>query len=227
MRLSIAALLLCLFSAAADARCWHGENVSWYVDRHTASGEAYRHDESTCAHRTAKFGTRLRVTDRRTGRSVDCRVNDRGPNKWTKCDVDLNRHAAKQLGILDRGVAHADIVTVPTAAGISITVASSFALKIQGFIADVVARGYQPKQIHCYARGGHVRNSLHYRGEACDFNQRGWGLTDGPMYHVADLAARHGLRDGCTFWDCGHIDSGSYMTARRRTKHPSRYATAL
>lgn len=113
----IAALLLCLFSCSiADARCWHGENVSWYIDRHTASGEPYRHEESTCAHRTAKFGTRLRVTAKRSGKSVVCRVNDRGPNKWTKCDVDLNRHAAKQLGILDRGVTLAKIEPVSVVA---------------------------------------------------------------------------------------------------------------
>lgn len=108
----IAAILLCLVATAADARCWKGENVSWYVDKHTASGELYRHEESTCAHRTAKFGTRLRVTEKRSGKSVVCRVNDRGPNKWTKCDVDLNRHAAKRLGILDSGVARAKIEPV-------------------------------------------------------------------------------------------------------------------
>lgn len=116
MKRFIAALLLCLVATVADARCWKGENVSWYTDKHTASGEPYRQEESTCAHRTAKFGTRLRVTAKRSGKSVVCRVNDRGPNKWTKCDVDLNRHAAKQLGILDRGVALAKIEPIAVVA---------------------------------------------------------------------------------------------------------------
>lgn len=117
----------------------------------------------------------------------------------------------------------AGMVTVPTAAGINITVAPSFAPKITGFIADLVARGYQPRRIHCYATGGHVRGSFHYRGEACDFEQRGWGKTAGPMYRVADLAAKHGLRDGCTFRDCGHIDAGVRYAARKKRTH---YASA-
>lgn len=112
----------------------------------------------------------------------------------------------------------AALVTVQTAAGIAITVAPDFAPKIEGFIRDVVSIGYRPKQIHCYARGGHVSHSLHYVGEACDFDQRGWGKTAGPMYRVREIASRWGLRDGCEFRDCGHIDAGlghrRYASAR-------------
>ena len=122
------------------------------------------------------------------------------------------------------------LITISTAAG-SVTVAPSFAPKIQAFISDVVARGFRGR-VHCYASGGHVRGSLHYRGEACDFAQRGWGKTVAPMYHVADLAARHGLRDGCTFRDCGHIDSGARLARSHvRTRYAGaavpQYATAL
>lgn len=124
---------------------------------------------------------------------------------------------------IPRNYAGHGLVTVATAAGINITVAPSFAPKIQGFIADLVARGYRPSRIRCHARGGHVRGSFHYSGEACDFNQRGWGKTDGPMYRVADLAAKHGLRDGCTFRDCGHIDAGTRY-ARASTPRRHRYA---
>src|SRR5690349_24775528 len=45
----------------------------------TASGETYRGEDLTCAHRTLPFGTKLRVTELTSGRSVVCRVNDRGP----------------------------------------------------------------------------------------------------------------------------------------------------
>jgi hypothetical protein len=100
------------------------------------------------------------------------------------------------------------LVTVPTAAGIDITVSPSFAPKIRPFIAALVERGYRPRHIGCFATGGHVQNSLHYSGNACDFDQRGWGLTVAAMYHVGDLAAQFGLRNGCSFGDCGHIDSG-------------------
>lgn len=106
------------------------------------------------------------------------------------------------------------LVTVQTAAGISITVASHLASQFQGFISDLVAQGYKPKHIGCFARGGHVSNSRHYAGAACDIDQSGWGKTARPMYHVAALAAKHGLRDGCTFRDCGHVDDGSSVRKR-------------
>lgn len=102
------------------------------------------------------------------------------------------------------------LVAVGTAAGIPIIVAASVAPAFRGFIADLVGRGYRPRQIHCYARYGHVRHSNHYWGGACDFDQRGWNKTARPMYRVRDLAAKWGLRDGCTFRDCGHIDVYRY-----------------
>jgi hypothetical protein len=79
------------------------------------------------------------------------------------------------------------LVTVPTAAGISITVATSLANQFQGFIKDLVDEGYTPKQIHCWAPPGtHVPNSNHYHGGACDFDQTGWGQTspDGDIHTI-------------------------------------------
>jgi hypothetical protein len=120
-----------------------------------------------------------------------------------------HHHRHHTRGIVDANGNRAGLVTVPTAAGINITAAPAFASKMQGFIADIVAAGYRPPRIKCFSLSkSHVRNSLHFRGEACDFNQHGWGKTDRFMYRVAAIAARHGLRDGCTFRDCGHIDSG-------------------
>lgn len=113
-----------------------------------------------------------------------------------------------------RGYCHRE-----TAAG-SIVIACGLADKMSGFISDVVARGFKGR-VHCFALGGHVRNSLHYRAEACDFAQRGWGKTVRPMYHVRDLAAKWGLRDGCSFGDCGHIDSGRGLA---RLSWPARLA---
>lgn len=132
--------------------------------------------------------------------------------------VARHRHIEHHHSVVDN-IAHAatktvraGLVTVQTAAGIPITVAADFAPKIEGFIRDVVAAGYHPGQIHCYARGGHIRNSLHYSGKACDFDQRGWNLTARAMYSaaVASIAQKWGLRDGCSFHrkDCGHIDAG-------------------
>jgi rare lipoprotein A len=82
--------------------------ASFYGKAHhgkqTANGERFDMHAMTCAHRTARFGTRLRVTDLATGRSVVVRVNDRGPYAHGRI-VDLSYGAAKALGIVDRGVA--------------------------------------------------------------------------------------------------------------------------
>ncbi len=129
---------------------------------------------------------------------------------------------ARELARPAPEAAPAGIVTVATAAGIPIKVASSVAHKFVGFIADLVDRGIKPDRIHCYASGGHVRNSFHYRGEACDFN--GSASRWAPMNHgrVADIARKWGLRDGCSFAigrgrpDCGHIDAG--LSVPRHTR---------
>lgn len=69
----------------------------------TASGEAYDGNKFTAAHRTLPFGTRLLVTDPKSGRSVEVVINDRGP--FTKGRVlDLSLAAAKELGMIGRGL---------------------------------------------------------------------------------------------------------------------------
>ena len=57
----------------------------------------------TAAHRTLPFGTRLRVTDPASGRSVVVVINDRGPFGRGRV-LDLSIEAAKALGMIDRGV---------------------------------------------------------------------------------------------------------------------------
>lgn len=70
--------------------------------RRTASGERYDHGALTAAHRSLPFGTLLRVTHERTGRSVLVRVNDRGP--FTRGRVlDLSGAAADRLRMRGRG----------------------------------------------------------------------------------------------------------------------------
>lgn len=87
--------------------------ASWYQSgSRTANGERFHPDGMTCAHRTLRFGTRVRVTDLKTGRSVVCRVTDRGPAKWTGHAIDLSRGAAKALGIIRRGTARVSIQPV-------------------------------------------------------------------------------------------------------------------
>jgi rare lipoprotein A len=70
----------------------------------TASGEMFDAHQLTAAHPTLPFGTRLRVTNVTTGKSVTVRVNDRGPFKHGRI-VDVSYSAAQSLGMVGRGVA--------------------------------------------------------------------------------------------------------------------------
>jgi rare lipoprotein A len=72
--------------------------------RRTASGARYDMHAMTCAHRTAQFGARLKVTDLDSGQSVVVTVTDRGPFKRGRV-VDLSMAAARKLGMVDRGLA--------------------------------------------------------------------------------------------------------------------------
>jgi len=86
--------------------------VSWYGaafhDRPTASGERFDSEAFTMAHPTLPFGTQVKVTNLRNGRTVVVRVNDRGPFVGKRI-ADLSRAAAAQLGMMKRGVAKARI----------------------------------------------------------------------------------------------------------------------
>jgi rare lipoprotein A len=72
--------------------------------RRTASGERFDPHDLTAAHRTLPFGTRVRVTNLATGRSVTVRVNDRGPYVRGRA-IDVSSSAAQMLGITRQGVA--------------------------------------------------------------------------------------------------------------------------
>ena len=82
--------------------------VSWYGPgfggRLTASGARFDPRGMTAAHRTLPFGTKIRVTNPRTGASVLVTVTDRGPYVGRR-ELDLSQAAAREVGILAHGVA--------------------------------------------------------------------------------------------------------------------------
>jgi rare lipoprotein A len=69
----------------------------------TANGERYNPGGLTAAHRTLPFGTRVRVTSPRTGRSVVVRINDRGPFIGGRI-IDLSTGAARAIGLTSTGI---------------------------------------------------------------------------------------------------------------------------
>ena len=79
--------------------------ASYYTEgTKTASGEKFNALEMTAAHPTLPFGTKLRVTNVASGRSVTVRVNDRGPYVQGRV-VDVSYSAADALGMVGKGVA--------------------------------------------------------------------------------------------------------------------------
>jgi rare lipoprotein A len=75
-----------------------------FQGRRTASGEIFNNNAMTAAHRSLPFGTLIKVTNVRNGRSVVVRVNDRGPYAKGRI-IDLTRAAAKKIGIGHAGTA--------------------------------------------------------------------------------------------------------------------------
>ena len=92
----------CLMSGISVAGCG---GASWYaLHSRTASGERMNPGRLTAAHRSLRFGTRLRVTNSRNGRAVIVRVNDRGPFVRGRV-LDLSRAAATSIGMVSTGTA--------------------------------------------------------------------------------------------------------------------------
>jgi len=92
---------------------WHQQGrISYYGKRFdsrpTASGEPFDPDAMTMAHPTLPFGSIVRVKNLRNGRSVELRVNDRGPYEKGRI-ADVSRAAAKKLGMFRHGVTRARI----------------------------------------------------------------------------------------------------------------------
>lgn len=94
----LAALILCTFivapARAEIASCYGREHQQW----RTATGAAYDPSRLTAAHRSLPFGTRVRVTNLRNGRSAAVTINDRGPAAWTHRAIDLSLGACRAIG---------------------------------------------------------------------------------------------------------------------------------
>lgn len=87
--------------------------ASYYADRfhgrQTASGERYDRNAYTAAHRRLPFGTLVQVTRIDNGKTVEVRINDRGPFVKGRV-IDLSYAAAKKLGMLRKGVIKVRVV---------------------------------------------------------------------------------------------------------------------
>lgn len=98
--------LLTVF-AFAYAQVQSGK-ASYYADkfegRQTASGEKYKHNKLTAAHKTLPFGTKVKVTNTANNQSVEVVINDRGPYVEGRV-IDVSKSAAEKLGFVNQGLA--------------------------------------------------------------------------------------------------------------------------
>ena len=82
--------------------------ASYYHDtlhgRRPASGERYNKSALTAAHKTLPLGTKVRVTDVKSGKAIVVKINDRGPFVKDRV-IDLSRRAARELGMIRKGLA--------------------------------------------------------------------------------------------------------------------------
>jgi rare lipoprotein A len=87
--------------------------ASWYSlpGKSTASGEKMNPNAMTAAHKTLPLGTMVRVIDQASGRSIQVKINDRGPYIKGRI-IDLTHAAAQQLGFIPAGTAKVCIIRI-------------------------------------------------------------------------------------------------------------------
>jgi len=101
--LFICACLIASSAAMANGKTQRGKASYYWQPQATASGERFNPNALTAAHRWLPFGSRVKVTNRRNGRSVIVRINDRGPFVKGRI-IDLSRRAAGVIRMKGSGV---------------------------------------------------------------------------------------------------------------------------
>ncbi|MGH6855121.1 MAG: septal ring lytic transglycosylase RlpA family protein [Aestuariivirga sp.] len=105
--------LLCAagFAGVSDSKTLNGYASFYKHGLRTANGERFNPLDLTAAHRSLPFGTRVKVTNMKTGKTVVVRINDRGPFIRNRV-IDLSLGAAKAVGLTRSGVARVKVVVV-------------------------------------------------------------------------------------------------------------------
>jgi rare lipoprotein A len=101
--------------------------ASWYGPYHqghlTANGETFDMEAMTAAHRTLPFNAIVRVTNLSNGKMTRVRINDRGPYAARRI-LDLSAHAARELGVIEKGTARVRIEEFPSDQGLNLEAAA-------------------------------------------------------------------------------------------------------
>lgn len=114
-------------------------SASWYAldGNRTANGERMNSAAMTAAHRSLPFGTKIKVTNERNGKSVVVRINDRGPFAKNRV-LDLSKGAARELGFVGRG--HTTVTIAKMATDAAVGVAPTYAKLDEGAVTSPKTR---------------------------------------------------------------------------------------
>lgn len=145
-RIGLFLSLILIASAGCFAEIYKANaEASFYADkfhgRKTANGEIFNMYDFTAAHKTLPFNTILKVTNISNGKSVNVRVNDRGPFVQGR-EIDLSKAAAQKLDMISDGTAQVSIEILQLGADTKIS--SVTAAKASGGVPDKSA-GTEPK----------------------------------------------------------------------------------
>jgi peptidoglycan lytic transglycosylase len=141
-------IIICLLTACARHRIIYEKPeikpvekgiASWYGEdfhgKPTSSGEIYDMNQLTCAHQTLPLGTTVMVTNLENGKSVELRVNDRGPFVKGRI-IDLSYAAARMLDMHEQGTAMVKVEVIGTAP----QQIQRFTLQVGSFVNETNAR---------------------------------------------------------------------------------------
>ena len=161
--------------------------ASWYGDyfhgKLTALGEVYDMNGISAAHKTYPLGTVLKVTNPLNGKTINVRINDRGPF-WANRELDLSKGAATYLGTKQKGVAtvNIEVISVPSVAEVDSPV-EALAPKIEALKAlskqKIRVNSYaiiEPEQTHVAIKLGRfstLKKAEQYKREI----QKYFGIT--------------------------------------------------
>ena len=155
--------------------------ASWYGEPHhgrpTASGEIYDMHDLTAAHRTLPLGTRVLVTNTRTGQATEVRINDRGPFKEGRV-VDLSYAAALLLGAVGPGVipVRVQVISLPEAATAGAAAGGRFAVQVGAFSsrapAESLRRDLARDGVQATVSEASISGETYYRVRVGDYADR-------------------------------------------------------
>jgi rare lipoprotein A len=119
MKKVVLSIVFATLALVATAQTQTGK-ASFYADkfegRPTASGEKYKHNKLTAAHKSLPFGTKVKVTNMANNQTVEVIINDRGPYVDGRI-IDVSKSAAEKLGFINQGLADVQVDVLDAGTG--------------------------------------------------------------------------------------------------------------